>query len=195
MAAQRLSERYRTLWLSRLTRAVVLLYRSTFCKTLGIIHLATDEVQASDSTAGTGQDDADERRSLGSGARDDHGTAARIQRALARRRGRAAQHDPVGEAFGWADRERRVVATPHTLYSLASISKPITATALMVLVERGVVDLDRPIDDYLGTATLTAHLGDARDATVRRIANHTVRLAHALPVLLRRRALSAPTDG
>jgi CubicO group peptidase (beta-lactamase class C family) len=80
------------------------------------------------------------------------------------------------EAFGWADRERRVVATPHTLYSLASISKPITATALMVLVERGAVDLDRPIDDYLGTARLTAHLGDARDATVRRIANHTAGL-------------------
>jgi CubicO group peptidase (beta-lactamase class C family) len=32
------------------------------------------------------------------------------------------------EAFGWADREKRIAATPHTLYSLASISKPITAT-------------------------------------------------------------------
>ncbi len=90
-----------------------------------------------------------------------------------------AQGDTIvwEEAFGWADRERREVATPHTMYSLASISKPITATGLMVLVERGQIDLDRPIDDYLGTAKVTAHLGDARDATVRRVANHTAGLA------------------
>jgi CubicO group peptidase (beta-lactamase class C family) len=80
------------------------------------------------------------------------------------------------EAFGWADVERRIPATPQTLYSLASVSKPITATALMTLVERGRIDLDRPIDDYLGATKLTAHIGSARDATVRRIASHTAGL-------------------
>jgi CubicO group peptidase (beta-lactamase class C family) len=30
------------------------------------------------------------------------------------------------EGFGWADREHQVPAMPHTLYSLASVSKPIT---------------------------------------------------------------------
>lgn len=77
------------------------------------------------------------------------------------------------EAFGWADREARVPATPHTMYSLASISKPVTTTGLMVLVERGLIDLDRPINDYLGDAKLTARVGDAADATVRRVANHS----------------------
>lgn len=79
-------------------------------------------------------------------------------------------------AFGWADREARVPATPHTLYSLASISKPITATALMLLVERGLVELEAPANDYLGDAPLTAHVGDAAEATVRRVANHTAGL-------------------
>ncbi len=37
------------------------------------------------------------------------------------------------EGFGWADRENRVPATERTMYSLASISKPFTATALMAL--------------------------------------------------------------
>ncbi len=77
------------------------------------------------------------------------------------------------EGFGWADRENRVPATPHTLYSLASISKPITATGLMVLKGRGQVDLDRPVNDYLGEAKLRARVGDAADATVRRVANHS----------------------
>jgi CubicO group peptidase (beta-lactamase class C family) len=80
------------------------------------------------------------------------------------------------EGFGWADRENRRPATEHTLYSLASISKPITATALMVLKHRGQIDLDRPINDYLGTAKIKAWVGDAKDATVRRVANHTAGL-------------------
>lgn len=80
------------------------------------------------------------------------------------------------EGFGWADRERRIPATEHTLYSLASISKPITATGLMVLVEGKRVDLDKPINHYLGAARLTAHVGDATQATVRRVADHTAGL-------------------
>ena len=75
------------------------------------------------------------------------------------------------EGFGWADRENRVPATEHTMYSLASISKPLTATALMTLVQAGKIDLDRPMNDYLGDAKLVARVGDASAATVRRVAN------------------------
>jgi CubicO group peptidase (beta-lactamase class C family) len=80
------------------------------------------------------------------------------------------------EAFGWADREKRIAATPHTLYSLASISKPITATGLMILKERGLVDLDRPINEYLGDAKLKVRIGPPEAVTVRRVANHTAGL-------------------
>ncbi len=80
------------------------------------------------------------------------------------------------EGFGWADREKRIPATENTMYSLASVTKPITATALMVLVERGLVDLDRPINDYLGAAKLNGRAFDASQATVRRVANHTAGL-------------------
>jgi CubicO group peptidase (beta-lactamase class C family) len=77
------------------------------------------------------------------------------------------------ESFGWADRARRIPATPHTLYSQASISKPITATGLMILKERGKLELDRPLNDYLGDAKVIARVGNGADATVRRVANHT----------------------
>ncbi|MBI4909458.1 MAG: beta-lactamase family protein [Acidobacteria bacterium] len=80
------------------------------------------------------------------------------------------------EGFGWANREQRVPADAHTPYSLASISKPITATGLMVLVERGKVDLDAPINRYLGPAPLVAKVGEAPAATVRRVASHTAGL-------------------
>ena len=77
------------------------------------------------------------------------------------------------EGFGWADREKRVPANGHTMYSLASISKPITATGLMTLVQAGKVGLDSPVNDYLGNAQLHARLGNARAATVRRVADHS----------------------
>lgn len=77
------------------------------------------------------------------------------------------------EGFGWANREKRIAATPHTMYSLASISKPITATGLMKLVEAGTLKLDEPVNRYLGDAKLIGRAGDASEATVRRVANHT----------------------
>jgi CubicO group peptidase (beta-lactamase class C family) len=77
------------------------------------------------------------------------------------------------EGFGWADREKKVPATADTIYWLASVSKPITATGLMQLVERGAIDLDRPANAYLGDAKLRAYVGSADAMTVRRLANHT----------------------
>lgn len=80
------------------------------------------------------------------------------------------------EGFGWADRERRIAATPHTSYSLASISKPFTATALMILRQRGLLDLDRPLNDYLGEARIRVRVGEAKELTTRRVANHSAGL-------------------
>ncbi|HUF30490.1 MAG TPA: serine hydrolase domain-containing protein [Gemmatimonadaceae bacterium] len=80
------------------------------------------------------------------------------------------------ESFGYADKERAIRATPRTMYSLASISKPITATGLMILVERGKVDVDRPANRYLGAAKLRAFEGSADAATVRRLLTHTAGL-------------------
>jgi CubicO group peptidase (beta-lactamase class C family) len=79
-------------------------------------------------------------------------------------------------AFGWADRDAGIAATPHTLYSLASISKPFTATAVAVLEEQGLLQLDAPANAYLGTAKLRSFEGDADSATVRRLLTHTAGL-------------------
>ncbi len=51
--------------------------------------------------------------------------------------------------FGHADLENQVAATADTVYRLASISKPITAVAVMQLVERGKLDLDAPVQTYV----------------------------------------------
>lgn len=53
------------------------------------------------------------------------------------------------KAFGFADLEHRVPATPETVYRLASISKPLTAVAIMKLVEEGKLGLDEDIRRYV----------------------------------------------
>src|SRR6476620_4313674 len=49
------------------------------------------------------------------------------------------------QGFGMADLENFVPATSRTLYRLASVSKPLTATAAMQLYESGKLDLDAPV--------------------------------------------------
>ena len=80
------------------------------------------------------------------------------------------------KSFGWADREKQITASPGTIYSLASISKPMTATAIMILAERGLIDLNKPVNTYLGNSKLTAYEGNAEDATVARLLHHTAGL-------------------
>jgi CubicO group peptidase (beta-lactamase class C family) len=79
-------------------------------------------------------------------------------------------------AFGYADVANRIAATPRTMYSLASISKPFTATAIMQLVERRQLELDAPANRYLKLAQLRAFEGNADSATVRRLLTHTAGL-------------------
>jgi CubicO group peptidase (beta-lactamase class C family) len=53
------------------------------------------------------------------------------------------------EAFGTADLENGVAATPASIFRLASISNPITATAALRLQEQGKLDLDADIRKYV----------------------------------------------
>jgi CubicO group peptidase (beta-lactamase class C family) len=50
--------------------------------------------------------------------------------------------------FGMADVEDSAPATSSTLYRLGSISKSITAVAILQLYERGKLDLDAPVQNY-----------------------------------------------
>src|SRR5438128_8732577 len=76
------------------------------------------------------------------------------------------------KGFGWADKENKTAASEHTPYMLGSTSKPVTATAVLALRDRGQVDLDRPINDYLGESKLRARIGNESGATIRRVIQH-----------------------
>ena len=51
-------------------------------------------------------------------------------------------------AIGWQSIERRIEATPNTRYRIGSTSKTVTATVLARLVDKQLIDLDKPIEKY-----------------------------------------------
>ena len=53
------------------------------------------------------------------------------------------------QGFGFANLERKTPATADTLYRVASISKLFTDTAAMQLAERGLLDIDQPVQKLL----------------------------------------------
>ena len=77
------------------------------------------------------------------------------------------------ESIGLADKETNRLASLNTPYGLASLGKSITATAVMVLVERMEINLNAPIAQYIGAESLNIYEGELDQVTVRRILNMT----------------------
>ena len=59
------------------------------------------------------------------------------------------QNTVWARTFGQSDPERKIPATTETVYRIGSVSKLFTDIAIMQLVERGVLDLDKPVTEYI----------------------------------------------
>lgn len=82
------------------------------------------------------------------------------------------------ESFGYADSERKIAATPDTIYALGSLSKSITGTAVFKLVQNGKIDLEQPINKYLRTATINFHGRDPNSYKVFHLLNMAAGVPH-----------------
>lgn len=65
--------------------------------------------------------------------------------ALLMRHGAVAYLQP----FGWADREAGVPMQRDTIFRIASMTKPVTSVAVMILYEEGKLLLDDPVSKYI----------------------------------------------
>ncbi len=78
--------------------------------------------------------------------------------------------------YGFEDLASKTPPTEDTIYLLASISKTITATAVMQLYERGQLDLDTDINTYLSFDIRNPHFPEV-PITARTLLTHTSGLA------------------
>ena len=74
--------------------------------------------------------------------------------------------------YGLSDVERLIPITNNTKYRIASISKIVTAIAVMQLYERNLVDLDEDISLYLGYDVFNPNFPD-QPVTLRNLMTHT----------------------
>jgi CubicO group peptidase (beta-lactamase class C family) len=112
----------------------------------------------------------------------------------------------LAKAYGMADLEREVAATPATIYEAGSVSKQFTATAIILLAQQGKLKLTDDVRKYIpeipdyGTPItirhLMTHTSGLRDwgnvagiaGWGRSVRTHTH--AHVLDILSRQRALN-----
>jgi CubicO group peptidase (beta-lactamase class C family) len=76
------------------------------------------------------------------------------------------------QGFGYADLQNEMPATAETLYRIGSISKLFTDMAVMKLAEAGIVDIDRPLKDYLPQFSIRTRFPDSDPITPRNIMTH-----------------------
>ena len=74
--------------------------------------------------------------------------------------------------YGYADREEKIPADPYqTVWRVASISKTVTATAVMQLVQDGKLDLNRNVNEYLTGLQIPEKFG--KPVTLKHLLTHT----------------------
>src|SRR6187551_324649 len=88
----------------------------------------------------------------------------------------------TARGFGYADREKRTPVDPdRTLFRPGSVSKLITWTAVMQMVEQGKLDLDKDVNTYLDFKIPEY---DGKPITLRQIMTHTAGFEEAIKNLI-----------
>jgi CubicO group peptidase (beta-lactamase class C family) len=98
------------------------------------------------------------------------------------------------EAIGFQDREKKAPMGTDAIFRIASMSKPITSVAVMMLVEEGRIELENPISLFLpefkgvqvGVEKVNAATGNAelslepakREMTIQDLLRHTSGLTY-----------------
>jgi len=75
--------------------------------------------------------------------------------------------------FGYADLEKKIPASPGTIYSICSISKLFTSVAVMQLRDEGKLRLDDPIKKHLAWFNIKESFPGSPPVTIRGLLTHS----------------------
>ena len=87
------------------------------------------------------------------------------------------------DAFGYANVKKKVLATSSTIYNTGSNFKFVTATAIMQLAELGKLNIDDPINDYLGESVIDDLSSEGKPVTFRHLLSHHSGLKGSLEIV------------
>ncbi|MDQ3682297.1 MAG: beta-lactamase family protein, partial [Bacteroidota bacterium] len=83
------------------------------------------------------------------------------------------------KGYGMADKEKKIPVSSTTRFNIGSVSKTFTAFAVLMLAEKGMIDIDSPIHKYLKRWQLPSSKFDHQKVTIRRVLSHTAGLSVA----------------
>ncbi|MCI0493486.1 beta-lactamase family protein [candidate division KSB1 bacterium] len=88
------------------------------------------------------------------------------------------------DAFGVLSKQKSDSVTIESVFSLQSISKAVTATAVMFAVQEGLVSLDTPIISYVPDLTVNSRFEEhpERKITLRHLLSHRAGFTHEAPI-------------
>ncbi len=81
----------------------------------------------------------------------------------------------INQGFGYADRANVVPFSDHTLMTIGSITKPFTATAILLLMDQGKLSVHDPISLYFDNVPT-----DKKDITLHQLLTHSAGLPGAI---------------
>ena len=76
------------------------------------------------------------------------------------------------EAFGYTNVKKQVLATSSAIYNTGSNFKFVTATAIMQLAEAGKLNIDDPVNNYLGEFAINDLSSNGTPVTFRHLLSH-----------------------
>jgi CubicO group peptidase (beta-lactamase class C family) len=86
------------------------------------------------------------------------------------------------DTVGFADAAAKTPMRPDSLFWIASMTKPVTATAVLMLQDEGKLSVDDPVAKYLPElAKLRTPSGQPAKLTLRHLLTHTSGMAEATP--------------
>src|SRR5262245_34410138 len=102
---------------------------------------------------------------------------------------------PVYErAFGWSDKEAQRKMAPNSIFRIASQTKAITSTAVLMLVEEGKIGIAEPVSHFIPSfaKTTVAVKGDGamttipakRPITIQDLLTHTAGISYGTDPLV-----------
>jgi len=84
-------------------------------------------------------------------------------------------HDSIiwKKGFGYADKENEIPMTENTVVNIGSVTKTITALAIMQLHEDDIIDINNPINNYLPEFHPKTRNENLEDITIKSLLTHT----------------------
>ena len=87
------------------------------------------------------------------------------------------------EGFGYADKENKIPFTTMTTLCIGSVTKTFTSLGIMQLQERGLINIDNPLIDYLPQFSIKTRNTDIKEITIMSVINHTAGIPNDIFVL------------